>query len=128
MIDTLNFNTCISSFEKNPDISAITELGEYEDNDLCSNNSVKEISADELNKMLAKNSKVLVIDLRDKEDNENIGFQTISIPYYDVSRKISRFSGCDAVAFYCRSWSRSTSVIDYLQKLYKLENLYSLII
>jgi adenylyltransferase/sulfurtransferase len=128
MIDTLNFNTCISSFEKNPDISAITELGEYEDNDLCSNNSVKEISADELNKMLAKNSKVLVIDLRDKEDNENIGFQTISIPYYDVSRKISRFSGCDAVAFYCRSGSRSTSVIDYLQKLYKLENLYSLII
>jgi molybdopterin/thiamine biosynthesis adenylyltransferase len=128
MIDTLNFNTWISSFEKNPDISSITKLGEYEDNDLCCNNSVKEISTDELSKMLANNSKVLVIDLRDKEDNEDIGFQTISIPHYDVSRKISRFSGCDAVAFYCRSGSRSTSVIDYLQKLYKMENLYSLVI
>lgn len=128
MIDTLNFNTSISSFERNPELSAITELGEYEDNGLCSNNSVKEISADELNNMLVKNSKVLIIDLRDKEDNEDIGFQTISIPHYDISRKINLFSGCDAVAFYCRSGSRSASVINYLQKLYKLENLYSLVI
>ncbi|OFX43920.1 MAG: hypothetical protein A2X05_03330 [Bacteroidetes bacterium GWE2_41_25] len=128
MIDTLNFNTWISSFERNLEFSPITELGEYEDNGPCRNNSVKEISADALNKMLEKNSKVLVIDLRDKEDNEDIGFQTISIPHYDVSRKINLFSGCDAVAFYCRSGSRSTSVINYLQKLYKLENLYSLVI
>jgi adenylyltransferase/sulfurtransferase len=128
MIDTLNFNTWISSFEKNPEFSVITELGEYEDYSLCNNNSVKEISADELHKMFVKNSKVLVIDLRDKEDNKEIGFQTISIPHYDVSRKINLFSGCDVVAFYCRSGSRSTSVINYLQKLYKLENLYNLVL
>lgn len=128
MIDTLNFNTWISSFERNPELSAITELGEFEDIGLCRNNSVKEISADELNKMLIENSKVMVIDLRDKEDNEDIGFKTISIPHYDVSRKISLFSGCDAIAFYCRSGSRSTSVINYLQKRYKLENLYNLVI
>jgi sulfur-carrier protein adenylyltransferase/sulfurtransferase len=128
MIDTLNFNTWISSFEKNPELSEIKELGEYEDNVLCNKNSVKEIFADELRKILVKNSKVLVIDLRDKEDNEDIGFQTISIPHYDVSRKIDLFSGSEAVAFYCRSGSRSTSVINYLQKLYKLENLYCLVI
>jgi adenylyltransferase/sulfurtransferase len=128
MIDTLNFNTWISSFERNPELSAITELGEFEDIGLCSNNPVKEISADELNKMLIENSKVMVIDLRDKDDNEDIGFKTISIPHYDVSRKISLFSGCDAIAFYCRSGSRSTSVINYLQKRYKLENLYNLVI
>jgi adenylyltransferase/sulfurtransferase len=127
MIDTLNFNTWISSFERNPELSAITELGEYEVNELCSDNSVKEISADELSKML-EGSKVLIIDLRDKDDNEDIGFQTISIPHYDLERKIRLFSGCDAVAFYCRSGSRSTSVINYLQKLYKLENLYNLVI
>jgi adenylyltransferase/sulfurtransferase len=128
MIDTLNFNTWISSFERNPESSAITELGDYEDNGLCNNNSVKEISADVLNKMLAKNSKILIIDLRDKEDDEDIGFETISVPHYDVNRKIKLFSGSDAVVFYCRSGSRSTSVINYLQKLYKLENLYSLVI
>jgi adenylyltransferase/sulfurtransferase len=128
MIDTLNFNTLISTFERNPELSAITELGEYEDTVLCSNNSVKEISAGELSKMISGNSKVVIIDLRDKDDNEEIGFQTISIPHYDVSRKISFFSGWDAVAFYCRSGSRSTSVINYLQKRYNLENLYNLVI
>jgi adenylyltransferase/sulfurtransferase len=91
MIDTLDFNTWISSFERNPEFSSITELGEYEDSSLCDRRSVKEISADELSKMLVKNSKVLIIDLRDKEDNEDIGFKTISIPHYDVSRKIKIF-------------------------------------
>jgi len=128
MIDTLSFNTWISSFERNPELSAITELGDYEDNGLCSNNSVKEISADELNKMLVTNSKILIVDLRDKDDNEDIGFHTISVPHYDVSRKVKLFSGYDSVVFYCRSGSRSTSVINYLQKLYKLNNLYSLVI
>ena len=79
-------------------------------------------------KCLSKNRKYLIIDLRDKEDNEDIGFQTISIPHYDVSRKINLFSGHDAIVFYCRSGIRSTSVINYLQKLYKLENLYNLVI
>ena len=127
MIDTLNFHSWLSSFERNPELSLITELGEYEDNDLCDNDLVKEISADELTRMLAGNPRVLIIDLRDKEDNEDIGFKTISIPHYDVNRNISLFSDRDAVVFYCRSGSRSTSVIKYLQKLHNLENLYSLI-
>ena len=128
MIDTLNFQTWLSSFQRNPALSTMTELGEYEDNGLCGNNSVKEITDDELNKMLADKPKVMIIDLRDKEDNDDIGFKTISIPHYDVSRKISLFSGCDAVAFYCRSGSRSRSVINYLQKIHKLQNLYNLVI
>jgi adenylyltransferase/sulfurtransferase len=128
MIDTLNFNTCISSFEKNPDFSEITELGEYEDSSLCDNSSVNEISAGTLRKMLSKNPGILVIDLRDKEDNDDIGFKTISIPHYDISRKIKLFSCNDAVVFYCRSGSRSTNVINYLQKVHKVEDLYSLVI
>ena len=128
MIDTLNFNTCISSFERNPDFSSITELGEYEDISLCDNKSVKEISAGTLRKMLSKNPSIPVIDLRDREDKEEIGFKTIPIPYYDVSRKIKKFSGIDSVVFYCRSGNRSTNVINYLQKVYKMENIYSLVI
>jgi sulfur-carrier protein adenylyltransferase/sulfurtransferase len=128
MIDTLNFDTWISSFEKNPDFSEITELGEYEDRSLYDDESVKEISASTLRKMLSKNPGVPVIDLRDKEDKDDIGFKTISIPHYDVSRKIKRFSGNDAIVFYCRSGSRSINVINYLQKVHKMENLYNLVI
>jgi len=50
MIDTLNFNTFISSFDRNLDLPAITELGEYEDSTLCDSKSVKEITAKELRK------------------------------------------------------------------------------
>jgi len=128
MIDTLNFSTLISSFERNPDLSWITELGEYEDNSICDNGTIKEISGGILRKMLSKNPGILVIDLRDMEDNSDIGFKTISVPHYDVSRKIELFSGCAAVVFYCRSGSRSINVINYLQKVYRLENLYNLVI
>ena len=128
MIDTLYFNAWISSFERNPDSSRITELGEYEDPGLCDNKSVKEISASTLRKMLSKDPEIPVIDLRDPEDKEDIGFKTISIPPYEVSRKIRSFSERDAIVFYCRSGSRSTTVINYLNKVHKLGNLYNLVI
>jgi adenylyltransferase/sulfurtransferase len=128
MIDTLKFNAWISSFERNPLFSQVTALGEYEDNSLCDNKSVKEISEGLLRKMLLKDPGIPVIDLRDPEDKEDIGFKTISIPHYDVSRKVRQFSGNEAVVFYCRSGSRSTTVINYLQKVHKMENLYNLVI
>jgi adenylyltransferase/sulfurtransferase len=128
MIDTMDFNTWISSFEKNPDLPLIKELGDYEDRSLCDTASVKEISCDTLREMLSKNPELTVIDLRDKDDNEDIGFKMITIPYYDVSKKVKLLSGKESVVFYCRSGSRSTTVINYLQKVHKLENLYNLVI
>lgn len=128
MIDTLNFSSLISSYKRSSDFSEITGLGEYEDISLCDNSSVKEISRDTLQKMLSGNQEILVVDLRDKEDNDDIGFKTVSIPHYDVSRKIRLFSDKDAIVFYCRSGSRSTSVINYLQKVHKKQNLFSLVI
>ena len=128
MIDTLDFMTSISSFERNPDFIKITELSEYEDRSLDDNKSVKEITAETLRKMLSNKKDFVIIDLRDKKDNAEIGFETISIPHYDVSRKIKLFLGKEAVVFYCSSGSRSTTVINYLQKVYKMENLYSLVI
>jgi adenylyltransferase/sulfurtransferase len=128
MVDTLDFSTCISSFERNPDLAEITELGEYEDSSLYDKRSVKEISAGTLKKMLSIKPGIPVIDLRDKGDNNDIGFKTISIPYYDVSRKIKLFSVKDGIVFYCRSGSRSINVINYLQKEYNFEYLYSLVI
>ena len=128
MIDSLNFKTCITSFEKNPNLPAIKELEEYEDINLFDNKTVTEISADTLKKMLSENKGITVIDLRDKEDNEDIGFKTVPIPYYDVSKKILDFPAGNIFVFFCRSGSRSINVINYLRKLYHLENLYTLVI
>lgn len=128
MIDTLHFNTWVSSFERSPDLSKVTSLSEYEDRSLCDNRSVREITAGMLKKMLSKDPDIPVIDLRDKEDDGDIGFQTIPIPYYDVTRKIELFTGRDAIVFYCKSGNRSTNIINYLQKSHKMQNLYSLVI
>ncbi len=128
MIDMLNFNIWISSFERNPALSRVTQLGEYDDGSLCDKKSVREITAGKLKEMLTKSRDIRVIDLRDKDDNSDIGFHTIPIPYYDVSKNIRLFSGSESLVFYCRSGNRSTNVINYLQKVHKLENLYSLVI
>jgi molybdopterin/thiamine biosynthesis adenylyltransferase len=128
MIDTLEFNMSISSFERNPGLSQITELGDYEDTGLNDIKSVKEITVETLRKMVSKNRNFMIIDLRDKKDNDDIGFETVSIPHYDVSRKIKLFSEKEIVVFCCRSGNRSTTVINYLQKVYEMENLYSLVI
>ncbi len=128
MIDTLNFNAWVSSFERNPDLPKVTELGEYEDRSLCDSKSVKEITAGKLKKLLSENPDILVIDLREKDDKADIGFKTWPMPYFDVSRKIRLFSDKAAVVFYCRSGNKSTNIINYLQKVHKLENLYSLVI
>ncbi|MDO9581342.1 MAG: ThiF family adenylyltransferase, partial [Bacteroidales bacterium] len=103
MIDTLNFNTFISSFDRNLDLPAITELGEYEDSTLCDSKSVKEITAKELRKMYLKDSGIIVIDLRSREDDDDTGFKTIAIPHFDVSRYLKLISGTETVVFYCRS-------------------------
>jgi molybdopterin/thiamine biosynthesis adenylyltransferase/rhodanese-related sulfurtransferase len=128
MIDTLTFDMWISTIERDPDFSPITELGEYEDKSLCDVRSVKDITAEIFREMLAEDSEIPLIDLRDKDDMEDIGFKTIVIPYYDISRKIKLFTGKKSVVFYCRSGSRSVTVINYLQKVHKLENLYNLTI
>lgn len=128
LIDTLNFNTQLTSFARNPESSKITELGEYEDVSLYNAQSVREISADDLNKMLSINPGIRVIDLRDTEDNADIGYKTTVIPHFEINQMINLISDTDPVVFYCRSGSRTISVINYLQTIYKMDNLYSLMI
>jgi molybdopterin/thiamine biosynthesis adenylyltransferase/rhodanese-related sulfurtransferase len=128
IIDMLSFNSSLFQFARDPVQSVVTELGEYEDISLCSIGSVKEITAVNLKKMLSKNKKVLVIDLRDSEDSEDIGFGAIPIRHYDVSKKLKLFEGKDAVVFYCRSGARSISVINYLQKVHNIDKLYNLVL
>jgi sulfur-carrier protein adenylyltransferase/sulfurtransferase len=127
MIDTLNFSTMISTFNRDPGVSEITELGEYE-SDTSKRYPIREISASDLKKMLAENPKTKVIDLREDEDKTEIGFKTIVIPHYEISRKVNLISGTAPVVFYCKRGGLSASVINYLREIHKMDNLYSLIL
>ncbi len=128
VIDSLNFTTQIISFVRNSENSNIKTLGDYNDVCLSEKDSIKEISAKDLKKMLRKKPEITIVDLRDETERDDIGFNCISIPYYEISKKINLIRNKDQVVFYCKYGVQSTNVINYLQKVHKMENLYNLVI
>ena len=127
MIDLVNFSTQTTSFERNPEVCNITEPGDYESKTVKSN-PVREITPSELKKLISKNPNTKIIDLRDDEDINDIGFKTVVIPHYEIGHKISLLAGSDPVVFHCKTGSRSMNVINYLKEIHNMDNLYSLIL
>jgi adenylyltransferase/sulfurtransferase len=128
MLNTSGYQFYITSFRRDPVRSDITELKEYEEDRFFDKEPVTEITRDQLRIMLDENPDIPLIDLRDPEDNDHIGFTSIPIPHYDIDSGKEVFLQSKAAVFYCRSGSRSANVIRYLRQKYKLEKLYSLII
>lgn len=127
MIDTLNYSIQISSFERNQSVCNFTELGVYE-RDAVRSKPVKEITAAELKRMLSKNPQIKIIDLRDDEDVEDTGFETIRIPHYEIGHKIKQLSGTAPLVFLCKTGSRSANVINFLREVHEMDNMYSLVL
>ncbi|MEI6049809.1 MAG: ThiF family adenylyltransferase [Bacteroidota bacterium] len=128
IIDSLSFTTQIVSFEKNPENSKIKTLGDYDEICLSDNNSVHEISQVELRKLLKKKPELTIIDLRDEVEKNDIGFDCISIPYYKISGKLHLILKKNTIVFYCKYGIQSMHVINYLQQVHKMKNLYSLVL
>ena len=128
MVSTLDYKFSITSFERDPVASDITEMKDYEDDRFFDKEPVIEITSEELKKILEKDPGIPLIDLRDPEDNSDIGFKFIPLPHYDIDSGKEAFMSGKAVVFYCRSGSRSANVIRYVRQKYNLKNLYSLMI
>jgi molybdopterin/thiamine biosynthesis adenylyltransferase len=128
VIDSLNFNTQLVTFSKIPDNSAIKSLGKYEETCIYDNNSILEINEDELRKLLETNKAITIVDLRDDSENDPIGFDTLSIPYYQIYARMNQLLDKDVLVFYCKNGIQSLQVISYLQKVHKMENLFSLVL
>jgi molybdopterin/thiamine biosynthesis adenylyltransferase len=128
IIDSLSFTTQIVSFEKNPEYSKIKALGDYDNICLSEPNSVHEISPEDLRILLSNNPELKIIDLRDETENSNIGFDCISIPYYKISGKLHLILKKEPIVFYCKYGVQSMHVINYLQQVHKMENLFSLVL
>jgi len=126
--DALTFTTHIVPLERDPVSSIVKTLGEYHDLCLSEKGSVKVISTEELKIMLSNNLKITVIDLREEEEITDLGFESISIPHYEISEHIPQILSMDTVVFYCTYGIRSMYLINYLQNVYKKENLYNLVL
>ena len=128
IIDSLNFKTQTITFDKNPENSKIKTLGEYEDFCFSENKTIKELSGEQLKKMVTENPEITVIDLSEASKENDIGFNCLSIPYYEISQKLHLILNKEAIVFYCKNGVHSMHVIHYLQKVHKMENLYSLVL
>ena len=128
IIDSLNFRTQIVSFERNPASSDILELGDYDDDCLSDFKSIRELSCSDIRKMQKKGDDFIIINLQEDSEKKDIGFDYISIPYYEIHRNIDFLLTKSKIIFYCTNGVKSMNVISYLQKVHNMENLYNLLI
>ena len=127
-IDTLDMASQIISFERIPENSNLNKLGDYDDFCLDENDSIAEISADEVKKMIKENNEITIIDLRAEDERSDIGFDCISVPYYEISKNIHLLLNKEIIIFYCSYGIHTKNVINYLMKVHKIKNLYSLVL
>jgi len=125
-IDSLNFSTHIISFERNPALADIKTLGDYKEICLSGNNQLNEINEGALWELKSKFPELMVIDLRSDHSKSSIGFNSISIPYYEFVQKMDLLPDNCPLVFYCDNGIKSAAVINYLQNELNMSNLYYL--
>ena len=79
--------------------------------------SANEITLNELNEMMAKNQKMVLIDVRSPQEyKEGHLPNAISIPLYDFNRQVSKIipNKETLIVVYCQSGSRSKKAIRIL--------------
>jgi sulfur-carrier protein adenylyltransferase/sulfurtransferase len=127
-LDSLNFTSQLFSFTRDPVNSVVTELGIYEDICLSEKDMIKEITEHRFREMLLADPDLKVIDLRDESDKIEIAFKTFQIPFRDISHKWDLIPAQGPKVFYCSNGIKSAIVINYLQKVHHMTELYSLVL
>ena len=124
-IDALALQFNLFSFDLVPQNKYITQL--VETPYYCSNNTVKEISSDELKHMISKNERIQLIDVREKNEHEikNIGGELISLN--SLKENLQRIAKDKPVIVYCQVGARSRKAVHFLQQngftnVYNLSN------
>jgi len=125
-INALTMETQIVSFERNPEASAIKELGEYDEYCFPKNEAVNEISVDELLDLMKINPDIQLIDLRDADETIDMMEGFINIPYHEIPSKTGLIHGAKNVVFYCTYGIKSKKLINFLKYKNFTNTFYSL--
>jgi len=128
VLDALNMQTQIISFEKNTGNEKIKLLTDYEL--FCStdkeNSISKKISSAELKQMINDKADFQLIDVREKPEYLISNIKGENIPLALIEKNIDRISRSRKVVIHCKSGARSRKAIDLLEKKYGFTNLYNL--
>jgi adenylyltransferase/sulfurtransferase len=125
-LDSLNFTSQVFSFVRDPVYSVVKELGTYEEICLSEKELIQQITAKKLKEMIFTNPELKVIDLREEYEKTPISFKTVSIPFHEINQKLHLIPQNGPKVFYCGHGIKSSIVINYLQKVHSMNDLYSL--
>lgn len=93
-------------------------------------NEYKEITATELKNLLKSEQKILIVDVRSKEEYEEVhidGAYLMELPKFNqetLEQKCASIENLQSVIFYCKAGFRSKSAIQHLENFaYETYNL-----
>lgn len=127
-IDALTFQIDRIKFERDPEMAAIYELGEY--GETCDiepdSQSAHSISALDLYTKLQNGEDVLVYDVRTKDQyhNYNIGGKLIDVEH--LLKKSDSIPSEKLIVIVCEFGEKSLAVVEHLQYNENIQNVYNL--
>ena len=128
LFDLLNMTSSTIKFSASN--KPITKLINYEK--FCNidtsikNINMKEITVQELKKMIDQNEAHQLIDVREQHEVDIAEMGGELIPMGEVMENVDKFSKDKKVVVHCRSGARSGSVIQALEQQHGFDNLYNL--
>jgi len=130
LLDTLNMETNVVKYPNREGRNSIKKLIDYESfcgiNNTTNTMGIKEITVAEL-KAIKENGEVFqLIDVREEYECEICSIGGEHIPLGDIPNSIDKISRDKKVVLHCRSGSRSTNTIKWLEKNHHFDNLYNL--
>ncbi len=128
ILDALTFETRTLNIKKNPNLSPITKLIDYDDfcgMPVSNTKGNADISVQELKKMIDEDGDFQIIDVREPYEYTIGNIGGLFIPLGDIENQINKISSSGKVVFICRSGIRSQKAIEKLQT-FGFKNLYNL--
>lgn len=125
--DSLNLTSQVITFKRDPARSSVKELGEYEDICLGETDEIDDIDLEMYRSMALTDPDLKIIDLRDNPESKDIGLRTLEIPFREIIYKMNLIPDSGPKVFYCDYGIKSSIVISFLKRMYKMDNLYRLV-
>lgn len=87
---------------------------------------VKEITVQELDKMMKENKDFQLIDVREPHETEICTLNGELIPLGEIPNNLDKVAQNKTVVVHCRSGARSSQAIQFIQSKGSYDNLYNL--
>lgn len=129
VFDALNFESVTLKISKNPAVSPVTHLIDYDQ--FCGVNQSslpqhREISVSQLALLMESDNSFQLIDVRQPHEHELADIGGLKLPLGEIERHTGKIALDRKVILYCRSGKRSSDAITRLMKVYPFDNLYNL--